>query len=251
MKRKEIFAGNWKMYKDSRGAEELLTGLIKGMTPKDGREYAVFVPAPYASLAVKVCAGSKIQVGMQNMYFENEGAFTGEISPLMVKDCGCSLILIGHSERRHVFKETNEEVNKKVLSALSHGINPMVCVGELLEEREAGQTMKVVREQVEKGLKGVEPSALSKISIAYEPVWAIGTGKVATPEMADEAHAGIRSVIKELYGQAAADAMPILYGGSVKADNVEGLYKKENIDGFLVGGASLKPDTFLPIVNVL
>lgn len=248
--RKEIFAGNWKMYKTSSEANTLIDELKKGIVPKEGREYIIFPPSPYAMAAVERCSGSNIAVGMQNMYFENEGAFTGEVAPGMVKDCGCTYILIGHSERRHVFNETNEEVNKKVKAAFSHSLIPLICVGELLEEREQGNTEKVLQEQIERAYSGVSESDVLKSVVAYEPVWAIGTGKVATPEIAEDAHSYIRGVIEKLYSRKVADTVPVLYGGSVKPDNIEGLYKKENIDGVLVGGASLKADSYLPVINV-
>lgn len=248
--RREIFAGNWKMYKTGSEAESLISALKSGIKPKEGREFVIFPPAVYASAAVKLCAGSPISVGMQNMHFEEEGAFTGETSPAMVKDSGCKFILIGHSERRHVFHETDSDVNKKVKAAYRHSLIPMVCVGELLGEREKGLTEKVLRTQVLSAFDGVSEIDAAAAVIAYEPVWAIGTGRVATPEIAEEAHAFVRSLVKELYGQTVSDNMPILYGGSVKADNIAGLLQKPDIDGALVGGASLKADTFLPIANV-
>jgi triosephosphate isomerase len=249
MKRREIFAGNWKMHKTYRDATELVKGLASGIKKTDGREYVIFVPSPYLRDVSSLCTASALSVGAQNMYYENQGAFTGEISPLMVKDCGAALILIGHSERRHIFHETDDDVNKKTKAALSHGLQPMICVGELLDEREKGETLKVLERQVKGAFQNIEKSDMSKISIAYEPVWAIGTGKVATPEMADEAHLAIRNIIKGLYGSDISDTLPILYGGSVKPDNISGLYKMENIDGVLVGGASLELKDFLPIVN--
>jgi triosephosphate isomerase len=250
MPRREIFAGNWKMYKSRQEALDLVIALKAECGSIGTREVAVFPPAVWAHDVALLCKGSKIDVGIQNMYFENEGAFTGEISPLMVKDTGCRYVLIGHSERRHVFKETDAQINKKVLAALNHGIEPMLCIGELIDEREAGETEKVLARQIKEGLSGVSKSAISKVVVAYEPVWAIGTGKVATPEMADDAHLYIRNLIKNIYGDEAADFLPVLYGGSVKPDNIEGLYQKKNIDGVLVGGASLKADSFLSIVRV-
>jgi triosephosphate isomerase len=250
MKRKEIFAGNWKMHKTYKEAMELVKGLSAGIKKTDGREYAIFVPSPYLRDISSLCADTPFVAGAQNMYHENQGAFTGEISPLMVKDCGATFILIGHSERRHVFHETDEDVNKKVKAALAHGLQAMICVGELLEEREKGETLQVLERQVKGAFLNIEKNDLPKISIAYEPVWAIGTGKVATPEMAEEAHVSIRNIIKGLYGSDIAEALPVLYGGSVKPDNIAGLYKMDNIDGVLVGGASLEIKDFLPIVNV-
>lgn len=250
MERRTIIAGNWKMYKSHSEAISLVKDLLAGIGGIGTREVALFVPAPYARDVVVQCNGTPIDVGMQNMYFEKEGAFTGEVSPLMVKDCGCRYILIGHSERRHVFHENDADVNRKVLAALAHGLDPMICVGELLDERESGRTNAVVKTQVEAALAGVSAEQMKKIVIAYEPVWAIGTGKVATPEIAEEVHAYIRHLVSDLYGSAVSAALPILYGGSVKPDNVSGLFAKSNIDGFLVGGASLKADTFLPIIRV-
>ena len=250
MKRREIFAGNWKMYKTSDEARELIQGLLAGLSSLGEREVAVFPPAVYVREIVQQCKGTPIDVGVQNMYFEKEGAFTGELSPLMVKDSGCRYILIGHSERRHVFGENDEQVNKKVRSALEHGLEPVICVGELLEEREQGTTEKVLKEQVTGALSGIAREYLDSIIIAYEPVWAIGTGKVATPEMADEAHQLIRNILGGIYDKEKADSMPILYGGSVKPDNIRGLYDRENIDGVLVGGASLKAKSFLDIILV-
>ena len=250
MARREIFAGNWKMYKKSGEALDLVKGLLAGIDGIGAKEVVVFPPSPWAKQVADLCRGTKISVGMQNMYFEQEGAFTGEVSPVMVKDAGCRYILIGHSERRHVFGETDEEVNKKVRAAFKNDIEPMICVGELLDEREKGLTNDVLKRQVEKSLAGVSAAEMKKVVIAYEPVWAIGTGKVATPEIADEAHLFIRQVVKSLYGQETADALPILYGGSVKPDNIAGLHAKENLDGVLVGGASLKADSFLDIIRV-
>ena len=250
MARREVFAGNWKMYKKSGEALDLVKALLAGIDGIGGREVVVFPPSPWAKQVADLCRGSKISAGMQNMHFEQEGAFTGEVSPVMVKDAGCRYILIGHSERRHVFGETDEQVNRKVKAAFKNDIEPMICVGELLEEREKGLTNEVLKRQVEKALEGIGAAEMKKVVIAYEPVWAIGTGKVATPEMADEAHLYIRSVIMGLYGRETADALPILYGGSVKGDNIAGLHVKENIDGVLVGGASLKADSFLDIIRV-
>jgi triosephosphate isomerase (TIM) len=250
MPRREIFAGNWKMYKTGQEARDLVKGLLAGLSDIGGREVVVFPPSPWAAAVAEQCHGTKISVGMQNMYFEQEGAFTGEVSPVMVKDAGCRYILIGHSERRHVFGEKDEDVNRKVMAAFKNGIEPMICVGELLDEREKGATEAVIRKQVEKALAGVSAEQMKKVVIAYEPVWAIGTGKVATPEMADEAHRFIRLVAREMYDGGTAQALPVLYGGSVKPDNIAGLKAMPNIDGVLVGGASLKADSFLDIIRV-
>lgn len=250
MKRRQIMAGNWKMYKTYREAVELLEGIRKGLGDTGGKEVAVFPPALYARDIAALCKGSPIDTGVQNMYHQKEGAFTGELSPVMVKDIGARYALIGHSERRHVFGETDEDVNKKVVAALAVGLEPMVCVGELLEEREKGESETVVRRQVEAAFKNVSPEQMKKAVLAYEPVWAIGTGKVATPEIAQSMHLFTRNLLKGLYGEEIAAAIPILYGGSVKPDNIAGLYAMEDIDGALVGGASLKADSFLDIIHV-
>ncbi|HNR89911.1 MAG TPA: triose-phosphate isomerase [Spirochaetota bacterium] len=250
MKRREIFAGNWKMYKDYNGAVALVNGLKGGLGDIGAREVAIFPPALYVREMVSLCTGTRIDVGVQNMYFEKEGAFTGELAPAMVKDCGARYILIGHSERRHVFRETDVEVNKKVAAALAVGLDPMVCVGELLAEREAGTSEAVVKTQLVEALKGVTKERMAKVVVAYEPVWAIGTGKVATPEIAETMHRFIRETLGALYDGATAAMVPVLYGGSVKPDNIAGLYAMENIDGCLVGGASLASDSFLDIIKV-
>ena len=252
MGRREIFAGNWKMYKTGEQAVSLAGDLVKGASSlkKSGREVIIFPPSIYLRELASTCKGSSVSVGAQNMYYEDEGAFTGEISPLMVKDSGCRYILIGHSERRHVFGETDDDVNKKVKAAFTHGLEPVICVGELLDEREKGITDEVVKRQVAKAFEAISRDLLSKTIIAYEPVWAIGTGKVATPEIAEEVHSFIRDVLISLYDKAVAEKVPILYGGSVKPDNIAGLYAMENIDGVLVGGASLKAESFLDIINV-
>lgn len=250
MDRRQIFAGNWKMFKTGDEADKLVKALINGLNVRSGREYVVFPPSTVLSRVSALCADTPLRTGAQNMFHEKQGAFTGEISPLMVKDCGASFILIGHSERRHIFHETDDDVNLKVKSALANGLEPMVCVGELLLERESGETEKVLEAQVKGAFSGLKPEDMSRISIAYEPVWAIGTGKVATPEMAEEAHRVIRGLIKTLFGVETAESIPVLYGGSVKPDNISGLYTRENIDGVLVGGASLEEDSFLKIINV-
>ncbi|MCX7679218.1 MAG: triose-phosphate isomerase [Spirochaetes bacterium] len=249
MKRREIFAGNWKMYTTLSEALALIEGIIKGLGDIANREIVVFPPAVHAREVVKAC-GNKIAVGLQNMYFEKEGAFTGEISPLMVKDVGARFILIGHSERRHVFGETDEMINRKIHAALDVGLEPMVCVGELISEREAGNSEKVVETQLKAALAGVARDQMNKVVIAYEPVWAIGTGKVATPEIAESMHQSIRNVLKALYGAEIATTVPVLYGGSVKPENIKGLFSQENIDGVLVGGASLTAKSFLDIIHV-
>lgn len=203
----------------------------------------------FTSLAAVADAlkGSNIAVGAQNMGPEEQGAHTGEVSVLMLKDLGVKAVILGHSERRHSYLETDQLINRKILLAIKHGLEPILCVGETLDEREGGKLESVVGTQLREGLKGVDASALKSVTIAYEPVWAIGTGKTATPEDADAVHAYIRTVLVDLYGDAAAKSMCIQYGGSVKADNAAALMAKPNIDGALVGGASLKAETFIPI----
>lgn len=241
-------AGNWKMHKtvaESVALAKELAAALKGTDRK-----VMVAPAFTALSAVaEAIKGSGLILGAQNMGPENQGAHTGEVSPLMLKDLGVKAVILGHSERRHSYFETDELINRKLLLALEHGLEPILCVGETLAEREAGKLEAVVGTQVREGLKGVGAEELTKVVIAYEPVWAIGTGKTATPEDADAVHAYIRTVLAALYGEAAAKAMVIQYGGSVKPENAAELMAKPNIDGALVGGASLKADSFVPIVK--
>jgi len=246
--RNYFIAGNWKMHKTV--AESV--ALAKDLKDKlGGSNVRVLVAPAFTALAAvgEALKGSDILLGAQNMGPEEQGAHTGEVSVLMLKDLGVKAVILGHSERRHSYLETDELVNKKLLLALKHEIEPILCVGETLEEREAGKLEIVVGTQVREGLKGVDLAALKNVTIAYEPVWAIGTGKTATPEDADAVHAYIRKVLSSLYGEAAAKALCVQYGGSVKADNAALLMAKPNIDGALVGGASLKSETFVPIVK--
>ncbi len=250
MERREIFAGNWKMHKTHAEAVELIKGIIEGTKNIKDKEIVVFPPSPYVRDIVGLSKGTTVDVGMQNMYHESEGAFTGEVAPPMVKDTGCRYILIGHSERRHVFGETDEEVNLKVKAAFENDLEPMICIGELLDERDKGLTEEVLRTQVEGALKDISKEQMKKAVLAYEPVWAIGTGKVATPEMAEDAHKYIRELLGEIYDDETAALVPVLYGGSVKPDNVLGLCVMDNIDGALIGGASLKIESFVDIIKV-
>jgi len=210
---------------------------------------AVCPPCVYLEAVVKAVSGSAIKVGAQNMYFETSGAFTGELAGSMLTDVGCTYVILGHSERRHILGECDELINKKVLAALAAGLKPILCVGELLEEREAGETENVVRRQVEVGLANVSAEDLARVTIAYEPVWAIGTGRTATPRQAGEVHSFIRQVITGLYSSEAAQALIIQYGGSVKPENAAELLGVPEIDGALVGGASLKVDSFTAIIR--
>lgn len=247
--RKPLMAGNWKMYNTIAESLSLVKALKESCKDVKDREILVGVPFTAISAVAQELKGSNIFVGAENMYFEEKGAFTGEISPLQVLDAGARSVILGHSERRHIFGESDELINKKVKSALAHDIWPILCVGELLEEREAGKVGQVLKTQVEGGYAGLSKEQALKVTIAYEPVWAIGTGKVASPEDADEAHKIIRDLLVKLYDQEVADKTRILYGGSVKPDNVDGLMAKPNIDGALVGGASLKAEDFTRIVK--
>lgn len=236
------------MHKTRAEAAALAKELVAALA--DGRHKYLVAPSFTALETVaEIVRGSNILLGAQNCAAEEEGAHTGEVSVLQLKDLGVRTVILGHSERRHLYKEDDGLVNRKVSLALKHGFDVILCVGELLEEREAGKAEAVCRRQTVEGLKGVSAADLQRVTIAYEPVWAIGTGKTATPEDADAIHAYIRKVIAEIYSPAAAENIVIQYGGSVKPDNAAALMAKENIDGALVGGASLKADTFIPIAR--
>jgi len=211
----------------------------------------ILVCPPFTALksVYDLIKGSNIKLGAQNLHWEMKGAFTGEISPLMLKDVGCEYVIIGHSERREYFKETDDIINKKIFAALKVGLKPIVCIGEKLEERESGVTEKVLEQQITEGLKGLSNEDMENITIAYEPVWAIGTGKTATPEIANTTQSFIRNKIKEIFNENIAEKIRILYGGSVKADNAKALLEQEHIDGALVGGASLEAENFIKIIK--
>lgn len=247
--RKIVIAGNWKMHKSNSEAKELIEGL-KDNTKKIVKTKIIVCP-PYTalSLASELVKGSNLQVGAQNMYWEKEGAFTGEISTEMIISTGVSFVIIGHSERRQFFGETNETVNKKLKAALESGLKPIVCIGESLDERESGVTNDVVGKQVEKALAGIDSESMKKVILAYEPIWAIGTGKTATPQQAQDVHKLIRSILVKLFNNEVADKVVIQYGGSVKPDNASELLSQPDIDGALVGGACLKADSFSGIIN--
>jgi triosephosphate isomerase (TIM) len=246
--RKYYIAGNWKMFKTVPEAVALAKALVKELA---GCGERVMIAPPFTAISAvaEVIKGSSLILGAQNMGQDEQGAHTGEVSALMLKDLGVKAVILGHSERRHTYLENDGLVNKKLLLAIKHGLEPILCVGETLEERESGRLEAVVGTQVREGLKGVAADDLTKVTIAYEPVWAIGTGKTATPDDADAVHAYIRSVVSALYGAQAAKAIVIQYGGSVKPENAAELMAKPNIDGALVGGASLKTETFVPIVK--
>jgi triosephosphate isomerase (TIM) len=242
-------AANWKMYKTIQEAVDFIKILRPLVEKAEDRDVLICAPFTAIHAVATAARGSNIRIGGQNMHFEREGAFTGEISAAMLLDAGATWVVLGHSERRHVFHESDEMINKKVHTALANGLKPILCVGELIEEREAGRTESVVRRQVVEGFKGLSREQALKVAIAYEPVWAIGTGKTATPEDADGVHAFIRRLVAEQFDQGLADAKIIQYGGSVKPENVDALMAKPNIDGALVGGASLKPESFSKIVR--
>jgi triosephosphate isomerase len=237
------------MHLNVKSAVELARAIAGGVKNVSDRDVLICPGFPLLSEVAKAIEGSRVELGAQNVYCEKEGAFTGEVSADMLLSVSCSYVLVGHSERRHVFHEGDDLINKKVLFALKQGIKPVLCVGELLEEREAGRTEAVVKEQVLEGLEKVTREQMGAVTIAYEPVWAIGTGRTATPEDADGVHAFIRGLVADQWGSGKADALRILYGGSVKPENIDGLMRKDNIDGVLVGGASLKADSFMRLVQ--
>ena len=245
--RKPIIAGNWKMHKTIAEALEFVNE-VKDRVNNDKVEAVICAPFTLLKDLKQATKGTNIKIGAQNMHFEEKGAFTGEISPLMLKELDMDYVVIGHSERRQYFNETDETVNKKVLKALEVGIDPILCVGETLEEREAGNTKDVCKVQVEKALENVSKEDLAKVVVAYEPIWAIGTGKTATSEDANDVIAYIREVVANLYGEL-ANEVRIQYGGSVKPSNVAEIMNQSDIDGALVGGASLEANDYVELVN--
>ncbi|MGI6657038.1 MAG: triose-phosphate isomerase [Desulfobulbus sp.] len=249
MKRRPLIAGNWKMHLTLAEAVQLARAVAEtGQTCPD--RDVMIAPAFTALAAVcEAVAGKSILVGAQNVAWEKSGAFTGEISPPMLLDIGVRLAIIGHSERRHVFGEDDALVNRRVLGALQHGIDPVLCIGETLAEREQDKTFTVLEQQVRRGLEGVDGAQMAKVVVAYEPVWAIGTGKTATTEQAQEVHAFLRTLLAQLYEKKVADSVRILYGGSVKPDNIDSLMAQPDIDGALVGGAALKAESFARIIQ--
>ncbi|ABB15245.1 triose-phosphate isomerase [Carboxydothermus hydrogenoformans] len=247
--RKPFIAGNWKMYKTPVEAAGFVRELIDSLKDVSGVDVAVCPPFPALWPVKEALEGSNIALGAQNMHFEKEGAFTGEVSPAMLQDIGVKYVILGHSERRAYFGETDELINQKIKAAFTWGLNPIFCVGETLEERERGITKAVVEIQVLKGLAGVTAEQAENLTIAYEPVWAIGTGKTATPDDAQEVCQFIRELLVKLFGREIADKVRIQYGGSVKPENIKELIAKPDIDGALVGGASLKVESFTAIVK--
>jgi len=247
-KRKPLIAGNWKMHNTIKESVDLVNAMKKDL---GSPSCEVLVAPTFTSLAAvaQAAKGAPILVAAQDCCWEDKGAFTAAVSPTQIKDAGATHVIIGHSERRTIFLETDEVINRKVKAALKHSLVPVLCIGETLSEREANKTYRVLETQLEGGLKDLAAAQLSTLVIAYEPVWAIGTGKTATPEQAQDAHIFIRKKIARMYDAAFADTVRILYGGSVKADNIDTLMAQPDLDGALVGGASLKADGFLRIVN--
>jgi triosephosphate isomerase len=242
-------AGNWKMNMRVAEAEALVRDLMAGLDGSEEVDVVVAPPFPSLYPVAQLLEGSPIGLAAQNLHWEASGAYTGEVSAAMLLDVGCKYVIIGHSERRQYFGESDETVSKRVKAALDAGLVPIVCVGEVLEERKSDRTWEVVGRQTRQALDGVSRTDMEKLIIAYEPVWAIGTGETATPDQAQEVHAQIRGLVHELYDEAIAQGLRIQYGGSVKPDNVQGLMDKTDVDGALVGGASLKAESFLGIVK--
>jgi triosephosphate isomerase len=247
--RRPFIAGNWKMNLDRAGALALAKDVAEDAADVQNVDVAMCPPFVYLDPVAQVLKGSKVGLGAQDMYHEAKGAFTGEISAAMLCDVGCKYVILGHSERRHILGETDAQINKKVLAALAAKLVPIVCVGELLAEREAGQTLEVIRRQFIGSLAGLSAEQMAGTVIAYEPVWAIGTGKTATPEQAEQVHLDLRRILEDRYNKEVAEQVRIQYGGSVTPDNAAQLLAQPDIDGALVGGASLKTASFLAIVN--
>jgi triosephosphate isomerase len=249
--RKPLVAGNWKMNTDSHLSVELAVQVAADSAEIAGRSVNVAVIPPFVYIpgVVRALSNTHIAVGAQDLYFEEKGAFTGEISAAMLKDIGCTYVLCGHSERRHVLGETDELINKKVNAAISGGLLPILCIGELIEQRQADETKEVVTRQLKAGLAGLNAEKASAVTIAYEPVWAIGTGLTATPQQAQQVHALIRKLLADIYDEQLAQEIRIQYGGSVKPANAAELMAQEDIDGALVGGASLKAKDFIEIIK--
>jgi len=247
--RNKFIAGNWKMNTTRADTASLVRALVDGASGI--QKTTIMVAPPFTNLetAGHLLQNSNIKLGAQNLYWEDKGAYTGEISAAMLKDLGCEYVIIGHSERRQHFRESNQEINRKIQVALRHGLKPVICVGESLENRERGQTLGVVEYQLRNCLAGFTPEDAEAFTVAYEPVWAIGTGRAATPANAVEVHSNIRTLLAEMFGARVAEDIRIQYGGSVTADNIESFIQEVQIDGALVGGASLKADAFLKIIQ--
>ncbi len=249
--RKPIVAGNWKMNKYIGEARQLAEGIVAGVGEFDDLDIVVGPTAICLAAVGEVVAGSNVAMAAQTMHWAESGAYTGEVSPTMIKDAGCTWVILGHSERREYFGETDQNVNHKTHVALDHDLTPIICVGETLDERDDERTLQKVELQVRAALAGVCRSDVPKVVFAYEPIWAIGTGKTATPEQAQEVHADIRAMVADVYDQATADGLRILYGGSVKPHNISEIIDQPDVDGALVGGASLKVDSFVEIARTV
>jgi triosephosphate isomerase (TIM) len=249
MTRRPFIAGNWKMHKTISESVDLASRLKSALAALSERDVAVFPPFTALAAVAKALEGSSIGLGAQNMNDHVQGAYTGEVSPVLLKDAGCAYVILGHSERRQYYGETSALVRKKTQLALEHGLLPIACVGEHLDDREAGRAQSVIETQLRESLAGLTAEEASRVVIAYEPVWAIGTGKTATPAQAEEIHAFIRAWWKGQYGGPSADRLRILYGGSIKPDNIDALMAQPDIDGGLVGGASLVADDFIRIAQ--
>jgi len=245
--RRPLLAGNWKMHATRREATALIEGIKEAAATRD-RDVIVAPPFTALESVARAIDGTGIGLAGQDLHWEPKGAYTGEVSGEMLKEVGCAAVIIGHSERRQYFGETNETVCQKIAAALRVGLQPIVCIGETLREREAGNTIPVIERQVRDGLAGYGPDIVRGLILAYEPVWAIGTGQTATPEQAEEVHAAIRTLLRELAGDGGAESIRILYGGSVKPDNIDSLMAQPNLDGALVGGASLDAEAFSRII---
>ncbi|MFW6082278.1 MAG: triose-phosphate isomerase [Desulfosalsimonas sp.] len=247
--RRPLIAGNWKMYKTCPEAEDTARQIIQKLTAAVDADIMIAPPATALKPVFSIIRGTPVELGAQNMFWEDEGAYTGEVSGPMLVSAGCTYVIIGHSERRQYFGETDESVKSKIKAAKAAGLVPVICVGETESERDAEKTFSVLDKQMENGLKGLSADSFKGSVIAYEPVWAIGTGRTATPEQAQEVHAHLREFLNKRFGGDIAAQTRIIYGGSVKPENISELMALEDIDGALVGGASLKPDTFSKIIN--
>jgi len=249
-RRRPLIAGNWKMYKTAAQARDYINQLKTMVSSRTRVDVALAPPFPAIEAAVRAAADSPLVIAAQNVFWEEEGAYTGEVSAAMLNDLGVELVIIGHSERRQYFGETDETVNRRIKAAVANGLRPIVCIGETLDQREAGLTFSVLATQIKDGLAGMDPKAAEQLILAYEPIWAIGTGRTATPETAQEAHQFIRNQLTGLFDKKLANAIRILYGGSVKPENTADLLAQTDVDGALVGGASLKVDAFYEIVDI-
>jgi len=247
--RQKFVAGNWKMFTNTATARQLASAVVRGLGDEQRVAVAVCPPFPYLPVVAEVLKGSSVALGAQSCYHEKEGAFTGEVSPAMLLDVGCRYVILGHSERRQKLGETDAFINRKVHAALTAGLEVILCLGETLEEHQTHRTDTVLETQLNGSLAGVDAAGLRRVVLAYEPVWAIGTGQNATPQQAQQAHAFLRGQIRERFGEESASALPIQYGGSVKPDNAASLFRQADVDGGLIGGASLNADHFLAIVR--